>query len=116
MSASDQQALGVVDVVMAEPGDGAQAEPQETARRLKAIVLDRLAALDALSADELVESRYRRYRALGAYTEVVRPGLREPASRGLADRLRDLFDPSRRGSMTDPDDLTRDEPPAREEV
>lgn len=116
MSASDQQALGVVDVVMAEPGDGAQAEPQETAQRLKAIILDRLAALDALSADELVESRYRRYRALGAYTEVARPELPEPASRGLADRLRDLFDPSRRGSMMDPDDLTRDEPPAREEV
>ena len=116
MSASDQQALGVVDVVMAEPGDGAQAEPQETARRLKAIILDRLTALDALTTDELVESRYRRYRALGAYTEVARPELPEPASRGLADRLRDLFDPSRRGSMMDPDDLTRDEPPAREEV
>ena len=51
MTAADQQALGVVDIVVPEPGAGAQADPAETARRLKAIVVDRLAALDALSVD-----------------------------------------------------------------
>ena len=49
MTAADQQALGVVDIVVPEPGEGAHADPAETARRLKAIVVDRLAALDALS-------------------------------------------------------------------
>ena len=36
MTAADQQALGVVDIVVPEPGAGAQADPAETARRLKA--------------------------------------------------------------------------------
>ena len=48
MTAADQHALGVVDIVVPEPGEGAHTEPAETARRLKAIVLDRLTALDAL--------------------------------------------------------------------
>src|SRR6476646_4319282 len=68
MTAADQQALGVVDIVVPEPGAGAHEEPEETARRLKAIVVDRLAALDALSVDQLLDTRYRRYRALGTYT------------------------------------------------
>ena len=49
MTAADQLALGVIDVVVPEPGAGAQAEPVETARRLKAIILDRLSALEALT-------------------------------------------------------------------
>ena len=36
MTAADQQALGVVDIVVPEPGEGAHADPAETARRLKA--------------------------------------------------------------------------------
>ena len=46
MTAADQHALGVVDIVVPEPGEGAHAEPAETARRLRAIIVDRLDALD----------------------------------------------------------------------
>ena len=56
MTAADQHALGVVDLVVPEPGEGAHADPAETARRLRAIIIDRLAALEALTVDELVES------------------------------------------------------------
>jgi acetyl-CoA carboxylase carboxyl transferase alpha subunit len=116
MSAADQHALGVVDVVVPEPGDGAQAEPAETARRLRAIILDRLAALDALAIDALVDLRYGRYRALGAYTEVAATEAPERVDRSLADRLRELLDPGRRviGPASEP--WSRDDPPAREEV
>ena len=48
MTAADQLALGVIDVVVPEPGEGAHADPVETARRLKPIVIDRLHALEAL--------------------------------------------------------------------
>ena len=96
MSAADQHALGVVDIVVPEPGEGAHDDPGETARRLRAIILDRLAALEVLSTDALVESRYRRYRALGAYTEVAPTGAPERVDRSLADRLRGLLDPGRR--------------------
>jgi acyl-CoA carboxylase subunit beta len=116
MTAADQQALGVVDIVVPEPGEGAQAEPAETARRLKAILVDRLAALDALPIETLLEQRYRRYRALGAYTETEMPGIEAPAGRGLGDRLRDLLDPGRRAVGAAVPSFNRDDPPAREEV
>jgi acetyl-CoA carboxylase carboxyl transferase beta subunit/acetyl-CoA carboxylase carboxyl transferase alpha subunit len=116
MSAADQHALGVVDLVVAEPADGADADPDEMARRLKAIVLDRLAALESLAVDDLVEQRYRRYRALGAYTEVAQPELPERPDRSLADRLRDLLDPGRRTPGAGIEGWSRDDPPAREEV
>src|SRR3954451_24378361 len=41
MSAADQHALGVVDIVVAEPGDGAHDEPEVTADRLRALIVDR---------------------------------------------------------------------------
>jgi acyl-CoA carboxylase subunit beta len=116
MTAADQQGLGVVDIVVPEPGEGAHAEPAETARRLKAILVDRLAALDAMPIEALLEQRYRRYRALGSYTEAETPGIAPPVGRGLGDRLRDLLDPGRRAVGAAVPSFNRDEPPAREEV
>jgi acyl-CoA carboxylase subunit beta len=116
MTAADQRDLGVLDLVIAEPGDGAHSDPAETARRLRAIVVDRLAALEALTIDELLDSRYRRYRSLGAYTEADVPELPEKVDRGLGDRLRDLLDPGRRAIGTTVTPWSRDDPPAREEV
>src|SRR6266498_862704 len=64
MSAADQQALGVIDIVVPEPREGAHLDHADTARRLKPIVVDRLSALEELPIDQLLESRYARYRAL----------------------------------------------------
>ncbi len=117
MTAADQESLGVVDIVVPEPREGAHTDHTETARRLKAIILDRLAALDDLTIDQLVEARYRRYRLLGSYTEAELPEPTPPlAGRGIGDRLRDLLGPGRRvvGGVTP--SWSRDEPPAREEV
>jgi acyl-CoA carboxylase subunit beta len=116
MSAADQHALGVVDIVVPEPGEGAHAEPELTADRLRAIIVDRLDALAALPIDALLEQRYRRYRALGAYTEVARPEVPGRVDRSLADRLRDLLDPARRGLVGAEVWSRDDDPPAREEV
>ncbi len=116
MSAADQHALGVVDIVVPEPGAGAHDAPDEVARRLRAIIIERLTALEALTLDELVAARYRRYRALGAYTEVDEAPMSVPVDRSLADRLRDLLDPSRRVAGSRPGSSWRDEAPAREEV
>jgi acyl-CoA carboxylase subunit beta len=116
MTAADQHRLGVVDIVVPEPGEGAHTDHEETARRLKDIIVDRLAALDQLSIDELIDQRYRRYRALGSYTEVTAPEVPPPPNKGLADRLRDLLDPGRRAVSGATSSWSRDEPPAREEV
>jgi acetyl-CoA carboxylase carboxyl transferase subunit alpha len=95
MTAADQHALGVVDRVVEEPEGGAHAEPAETARRLRAVIVEELDRLSIIDPDELVEARYRRYRAMGAYTEAAAPAAGPPPPRGLGDRLRDLFDPTR---------------------
>jgi acetyl-CoA carboxylase carboxyl transferase subunit beta len=116
MSAADQHALGVIDIVVPEPGEGAHAEPEATADRLRAVILDRLDALADLPIDELIDQRYRRYRALGAYTEVARPEVPGRVDRSLADRLRDLLDPARRGLVGVEGWSRDDDPPAREEV
>ena len=116
MSAADQHALGVIDIVVPEPGEGAHAEPVATADRLRAVILDRLDALAELPIDDLIDQRYRRYRALGAYTEVARPEVPGRVDRSLADRLRDLLDPARRGLVGVEGWSRDDDPPAREEV
>ncbi len=116
MTAADQHDLGVLDLVVAEPGEGAHTDPAETARRLRAIIVDRLEALEALTVDELVDARYRRYRSLGAYTEADVPELPDKVDRGLGDRLRDLLDPGRRAIGATVQPWSRDDPPAREEV
>jgi acetyl-CoA carboxylase carboxyl transferase subunit alpha len=119
MSAVDQQALGVVDVVVPEPGDGAHSDHGETARRLRTVILEQLEILAQIPVDALVEARYRRYRELGAYTEIAAPPVAHPERPGLSDRLRNLLDPGRWsvGGVNLPGPgRGRDEPPAREEV
>jgi acetyl-CoA carboxylase carboxyl transferase subunit alpha len=116
MTAADQEALGVVDLVVDEPGAGAHTDHAETARRLKRVILEQLDALEAVPIDVLLEARYGRYRTLGAYTEVAAPDVAPPERPGFADRLRNLLDPTRWPSVPLPGPRGRDEPPAREEV
>ncbi|HEX5239459.1 MAG TPA: acetyl-CoA carboxylase carboxyltransferase subunit alpha [Candidatus Limnocylindrales bacterium] len=117
MSAQDQLALGVVDVVVPEPGDGAHADRSGTAKRLRPAIVEALDRLSTLPVDDLVEARYRRYRALGPYTEVALPAAVPPPPRGLGDRLRDLLDPTRWSvPMPLPGASRRDEPPAHEDA
>jgi acetyl-CoA carboxylase carboxyl transferase alpha subunit len=111
MTAAEQQALGVVDVVVAEPGEGAHTDHAETARRLKAVIVEQLDVLSRLPVADLVEARYARFRALGPFTEVATPPVAAPERPGLGVRLRNLFDPGRW-----PAGVGRDEPPARDEV
>jgi acetyl-CoA carboxylase carboxyl transferase subunit alpha len=117
MTAQDQQALGVVDEVIPEPGEGAHADPEETARRLRAAIVRELDRLASLPVDALVERRYRRYRALGPYGEVIAPvqAPPPPPKPGFADRLRGLIEAGR-GAIPAP--LTvgrRQDPPADED-
>jgi acetyl-CoA carboxylase carboxyl transferase subunit alpha len=118
MTAREQWQLGVVDLVIAEPPDGAHTDHEATAARLRDAIVETLDRLATVPLDELVELRYRRYRSLGAYTEVEAPPVAPPERPGLADRLRNLIDPGRWSlpAAPLPGALRRDEPPAREEV
>jgi acetyl-CoA carboxylase carboxyl transferase subunit alpha len=118
MTADDQRALGVIDAVIPEPGEGAHADPSETARRLKVAILEQLDRLGAIPIDQLVEQRYRRYRSLGAFAELEGPAPAPPISPrpGLADRLRGLIEAGQRAIPAPLPVGRRDEPPAREDV
>ena len=59
--------LGLVDKVVREPTGGAHRNPVQMAKRLKAVLLNELDALDDVPVDELLERRYRRLRGYGAY-------------------------------------------------
>jgi acetyl-CoA carboxylase carboxyl transferase subunit alpha len=118
MSAQDQLALGVIDEVIPEPGEGAHADPEETGRRLKVAIVRELDRLTAMPLDVLVEQRYRRYRSLGAFAELAAPAPTPiiPPRQGLADRLRGLLEAGQRAMPAPLPVGRRDEPPAREDV
>ncbi len=118
MTAAEQQALGVVDHVIPEPDGGAHTDHDETGRRLKAAIVRELDRLAAIPIDLLVDQRYRRYRSLGAYTEVVTEGPAPvvPPRGGFADRLRGLIEAGSRAIPAPLQVGRRDEPPAREDV
>ena len=67
MTAKRLHGLGLVDKVVREPTGGAHRNPRQMARRLKAVLLNELDALQALPIEALVQRRYERLRSYGAY-------------------------------------------------
>jgi acetyl-CoA carboxylase alpha subunit len=108
MSAQDQRELGVIDRIVDEPGEGAHTDHAAMGRLLRPVVGEAFAMLRLLPLDDLVEARYRRYRAFGPYEEITRPP-QPPAERaGLAGRLRGILDAGR--SLGAPAPGTKREP------
>jgi acetyl-CoA carboxylase carboxyl transferase alpha subunit len=90
VTASEQKDLGIVDEVIPEPGAGAHTDPSETARRIRDAVNDRFEVLTRMPIDELIEARFKRYRAYGPFTVSERPPA-PPERPGLTDRLRGML-------------------------
>lgn len=67
LTAQDAMELGVVDEVIEEPLGGAHFDGPEMAARLKVAISRRLEELLTLSTGELLERRYRKFRAMGKY-------------------------------------------------
>jgi acetyl-CoA carboxylase carboxyl transferase subunit alpha len=106
MSAQDQLELGVLDVIVDEPGEGAHADHEETARRLRPVILERIGQLATQPIDEVLEQRYARYRSIGPLAEI--PGVvpLQPERPTLADRLQTLVEAGRR-TLTGRDEAPR---------
>jgi acetyl-CoA carboxylase carboxyl transferase subunit alpha len=96
LTAREQQALGVIDTVIAEPGEGAHAEPEQTAERLGETIAAQLEALVHHDLDELVRTRYARYRGYGAFTTKDLPVRERRERQNWVDRLRALLDSGQR--------------------
>jgi acetyl-CoA carboxylase carboxyl transferase subunit beta len=58
--------LGVMDAVVPEPGDGAQADPTAAAANLRTALVSTLAELLPLQTEDLLAQRYERFRKFGA--------------------------------------------------
>jgi acetyl-CoA carboxylase carboxyl transferase subunit alpha len=117
ITAAEQQALGVVDLVIAEPPGGAHLDHAETGRRLKSAIVVQLEALAEVPIPTLLEARYHRYRLLGEYTIETHGALTPLERPGIGDRLRQLLEAGRNTLGGPVSGLRgRDEPPAHDEV
>lgn len=67
MTAPRLKSLGLIDKVIREPIGGAHRNPTQMGKRLKAVLLNELDALEQLSTEELLAKRYARLRGYGAY-------------------------------------------------
>jgi acetyl-CoA carboxylase carboxyl transferase alpha subunit len=87
MTAEEQRELGVVDVVVGEPGEGAHADHGGTARALKAAITAALHDLSGIETTELMARRYARLRSLGTYLESEGESRGQPETPSLRHRL-----------------------------
>ena len=69
MTAADLLEQGIIDEIIPEPLGGAHRDPDEMAARVQAKLVEALAELDQLDIDELVASRYEKFRRIGQFAE-----------------------------------------------
>ena len=69
LTAPDLLELGMVDEIVAEPGEGAHTDWDEAARLLGDAIVRNLAALDGVDGANLREARYQKFRAIGSFFE-----------------------------------------------
>ncbi len=73
LTATDLVRLGVCDEIIPEADGGAHRDPAVTASNLRTAVKRHFKELSQLSPKDLVEQRYRKFRAMGAYAETPAP-------------------------------------------
>jgi acetyl-CoA carboxylase carboxyl transferase subunit alpha len=69
INADQLEKLGIVDEVIPEPFGGAHNDLKQSADALRYALIKHLNDLRALSREQLLETRYERYRHLGVYEE-----------------------------------------------
>jgi acetyl-CoA carboxylase carboxyl transferase subunit alpha len=66
--------FGIVDALIEEPAGGAHRQPVEMAHTLRDVLAAHIGELKALPIDELLERRYRKYRAIGSVIDGAKAG------------------------------------------
>jgi acetyl-CoA carboxylase carboxyl transferase subunit alpha len=113
VTANEQKDLGVIDIVIAEPGEGAHTDPAEMARRIKEVVLEQFEIHGKLTPDELVDARYAKFRPMGPFGLAEQPET-PPERPGCAGWIRGIL--FRRPSLPQFPGTRRAAPANREEV
>jgi acetyl-CoA carboxylase carboxyl transferase subunit alpha len=67
LTAQDLLGFGLVDEIIPEPPEGAQADPDQAAGFVRDALRRALAELSGLSATELIEQRYAKFRSMGSF-------------------------------------------------
>jgi acetyl-CoA carboxylase carboxyl transferase subunit alpha len=67
LTAKDLRDFGVIDGIIAEPGGGAQADPEQAAESLRNTLRGALAELCGLDSRTLIDQRYEKFRHMGAF-------------------------------------------------
>jgi len=65
LTAEDLLKMKLIDEIVPEPLGGAHRDPQKMGQTLKGIILDNLKELSAVKKEDLLESRYKKFRAIG---------------------------------------------------
>jgi acetyl-CoA carboxylase carboxyl transferase subunit alpha len=66
MTAPDLLKLGLIDGIIPEPPEGAHADPDTAAEALRVTLKQALASLRGMTAAQLIEDRYNKFRAMGS--------------------------------------------------
>lgn len=69
IDAGELMKLGIVDKTVKEPAGGAHRDPLSAAKNLKATLTSQLKELSGIEPGALVESRYRKFREMGVFSE-----------------------------------------------
>lgn len=69
LTAPDLERLGIVDGIVPEPVGGAHTDPDAAGRALGDQLATALDQLDGMDGEALVADRYRKFRAMGVFTE-----------------------------------------------
>jgi acetyl-CoA carboxylase carboxyl transferase subunit alpha len=67
MTAPDLLALGLIDGIVPEPGEGAHSDPDQAAESLRLTLRSALAELSARTPQQLIEDRYDKFRRMGSF-------------------------------------------------
>jgi acetyl-CoA carboxylase carboxyl transferase subunit alpha len=67
LTAPDLQQLGLIDGIVPEPEGGAHNDPDQAAEHLRHTLRSSLADLSKLSAKDLVDQRYEKFRKMGSF-------------------------------------------------
>jgi len=87
MTAQDQLELGVVDLIIPEPGEGAHTDHAATARSIKAALVAAMGRIQQRGPQALLAYRYARLRSIGRYQETVIGPRARPEPPSLRRRL-----------------------------
>nr|YP_009314482.1 Acetyl-CoA carboxylase, carboxyl transferase subunit alpha [Liagoropsis maxima]SCW22736.1 Acetyl-CoA carboxylase, carboxyl transferase subunit alpha [Liagoropsis maxima] len=69
ITSSDLKVLGIIDEIIPEPIGGSQANPSLAADNLKKVVSRELRKLLAMNGEQLINSRYQKFRKMGTFYE-----------------------------------------------